>query len=174
MKTDLFRRLFLSAALLGVAVAVSAAEPSATVIEYGRYRSEITGFTPSTASSGGVLVKSTNTTHVETTTRIPCRIGESFGMIVELRDLPTDRDFKIQNVITHPPLPQPDGTKMTVDKQEKLHKAGEAKPGGVYRKRYLWHFVKGFEYELVPGKWTRIISVDGREVARMEFDVVKP
>jgi hypothetical protein len=33
--------------------------------------------------------------------------------------------------------------------------------------------LKGFEYELVPGKWTKEFYIDGKKVAGMTFNVVE-
>jgi hypothetical protein len=162
--------LLLSAAFSALLSLAQAADPTATVLEYGRYSSEIVGFRPAENTSGNLLVRATNQHLIEVTKTIPCKVGEAFGLIVQFDNLPVGREFTILNVMEHPPLKQPDGTVMTRSVQEKKNPPISTPSA---KKRYLWYFVRGQEYELVPGEWTRAISIDGKEVLRFTFNVVK-
>ena len=173
MKTSLFT-LALSAGLFAAAAPLPAAEPSARIVEYGLYSAQVTGFRPVEGTSGNVVVQSTNVVHVETTTRIPARVGAVFGFRYELSDLPVGRDIPTKSVMKHPPLRQPDGTVMTESVSTGTIKAGLVAAGNTYLKNTRWYFVKGFEYEMVPGTWTRQVYVDGKMVAEMAFEVYKP
>jgi hypothetical protein len=166
--------LMTAAILAMLAAPLCAAEPTATVIDYGRYSAEVTGFRPSAGTSGSVVVQSTNTKHIETTHRVPARLGEIFGVHYELSNLPTDRDVEIRSVMNHPPIRQPDGTTMTMSVSTSTVKAGTLEPGQSLIKWSRWYFVKGFEYEIVPGTWKREVFVDGKKVLEMAFEVYKP
>jgi hypothetical protein len=156
-------------ALAGALVAPSfAAEPSARIVEYGRYKGTVVSLTPADGVSGSVSVQSKEITHLETTKKIPPKIGELFGFRVEFAGLPTERPYKIRNEVHHPPIKQPDGETLTKSVTETRLQAG-----AVPYDFYAWHFLKGFEYELVPGKWTRKIFVDDKEVATMTFEVLQ-
>lgn len=78
---------------------------------------------------------------------------------------------RIKDVMSHPPIVQPSGKVVKEAVREStLRFEKYQRPDATY----LWSFLEGYEYELVPGKWTRTLSIDGREVARMTFDVVSP
>jgi len=147
---------------------VVAAEPSARIVEHGRYKGTVVSLTPADGVSGSVSVQSREITHLETTRKIPSKVGELFGFRVEFTGLPTDRPYKIRNEMHHPPIKQPDGETLTKSVTETQFEVGTV-PSGFY----AWHFLKGFEYELVPGKWTRKIFVDDKEVATMTFEVLQ-
>lgn len=151
---------------------IHATEPSAQIIEYGRYSSEIISLTPAENTSGNVLLQTKNVKHVETTKKIPARVGESFGLRIQYSNLPTDRDYVIHDVTFHPPIKQPNGTVLTQSSEDRKFKAGTFPPKNQESSRWTW--VKGFEYELVPGEWTSVISVDGKEVTRFTFHVYEP
>ena len=144
-------------------------EPSAEIIEYGRYKVTVASLTPAEGASGNVSVKSKNPELIETTRKIPCRIGESWGYRVRWHNLPTTRSYELRTEMIHPPIKQPDGS--IVEKE--VHKV-TAKAGTLPSDLILnWHFLKGFEYELVPGKWTKKVFIDDVKVASMEFEVQK-
>lgn len=167
---------YISSAMVASAIAlclasptpVTAQEPTAKIIEYGRYKATVTGLKPAEGVSGSVSVQSKEVAHVETTKKIPSKVGELFGFRIVFSDLPKNRDYTLRDEVHHPPIKQPGGEVLTKSVSEVKFKAGTA-PSGFY----AWHFLKGFEYELVPGKWTRKIYVDDKEVATMTFEVEK-
>ena len=151
-----------------LSAAVLADEPTAEVVEFGRYKCRITGVTSTTkVTSGSVVIQSTDVVHLEATQKIPCRVGESFGFKVSFKHLPRTPAYVVRTVTDHPPITQPNGVVLKQSHHEETLKRAKA------RYQTLWHFRAGFEYELVPGKWTKTIYVDGVEVANMTFDVVK-
>jgi hypothetical protein len=142
-------------------------EVTATITQYGRYKAVVLATNPTEQKvSGGVLVKSEKIEHLETTTIIPCKLDEKWGFTVKFAGLPTNRPFKYRSEVHHPPIKQPSGEILTKSVSEATLKAG-TNPSG----HKIWHFLKGYEYELVPGKWTREIYIDGVEVASMTFDI---
>lgn len=151
-------------------VAFCAAEPTtASITAYGRYTGELTSEVPtSDKTSGGVIIKRKNVEHFETTAVIPCRLNEIWGVTVKFQNLPADRPFKLKNVMHHPPIKQPNGETLTTSVRDRIVSAGNDPSG-----HFTWSFVKGYEYELVPGKWTRKIYIDDVEVASMTFDIIK-
>ena len=146
-----------------------AADPTAEVVEFGRYKCKIEALAPTAeATSGAVLVESTDEVHLEATRKIPCNVGESFGFRLRFKNLPVNRAYVLREVTTHPPITQPDGKVLTESVVETTIHPGKA-PDGLW----LWHFQDEFRNELVPGKWTHTVYVDGAEIASMTFDVVK-
>lgn len=148
---------------------VTAQDPTAKIIEFGRYKGTVVGLTPTEdVVSGSVKVTSNGIAHLETTKKIPSKVGELFGFRVAFSNLPKNRAYTVKSEMHHPAIKQPDGESLTKSVSEAKYDSGE-EPDGFY----AWHFLKGFEYELVPGKWTRKIFIDGKEVATMTFDVEK-
>jgi len=171
MKTSHASAILLAAISMGLGISArsAAAEPSAEITEYGRYTVEGTALTPTTnKTSGSVVVSHDKEVLAETTDKIPCRLGETFGIKVKFNDLPADRPFAIKYVVKHPPINQPDGQIL----RESVVSDRKFEPGTKSGGLYFWSFVKGFEYELSPGDWTFLLYVDGKEVARFVFHVL--
>ncbi len=102
---------------------------------------------------------------IESTTRIPAKLGLGFGVSLSL-NAPDGETVTLTYHCLSPPLHDP--TIGQVVEQQTLQMA--TTQGGSY-----W-FVFDFEepWELVPGEWT-IIIVDGdRQLARRSFQVYKP
>jgi uncharacterized protein (TIGR03067 family) len=141
-------------------------EPSARIVQYGRYRTSDPILKPATDTSGSVTIETRSARHLATTKNVPCKVGESFGIRLEFANLPKGVNCTVRSEMHHPPIKQPDGTVLKKSVSETTIKARE-KP----EEYFLWTFLKGFEYELVPGQWTRVVFVDGTEVARITFQV---
>ncbi|MFK5949156.1 MAG: DUF3859 domain-containing protein [Methylococcales bacterium] len=142
-------------------------KPTATIILYGRYSADVVSEKAAGVKiSGGVLIQSKNIEHFETTKLIPSRLGEIWGFTVVFKSLPRNRPFIYRSEVHHPPIKQPSGAVLTRSIVETTHAAG-SNPSG----HKIWHFLEGYEYELVPGKWTRKIFIDNVEVASMTFDM---
>jgi hypothetical protein len=144
----------------------AAQEPSARINEYGRFKTSDSVLVEAKDTSGSVQRVSKKIDHLSTTKEVPCKVGESFGIRLEFANLPKGVNYTIRSEMHHPPIKQPDGHVLKKSVRERTIKAGE--PPGEY---HLWTFMKGFEYELVPGNWTRVVFVDGTEVARITFQV---
>jgi hypothetical protein len=165
---------FLLVSVLAIAPLATLAQdglPSAKIVEYGRYKADWESLVPAPNVSGGVEVLTGKPRHKETTKLIPARVGENFGFRVEFQSLPKNRKLLVNDVMSHPEILQPDGKIITQAVRESTLKFDKNKRPDA---TYLWSFLEGYEYELVPGKWTRTIYIDGREVASMSFDVVWP
>jgi hypothetical protein len=106
--------------------------------------------------------------HEEPTTRIPCQPGTVWGMRLTYKN-PTARSLICKSVFEHPEFTLPDGTKSSRDFRSFEIPAWETRFQGSY-----WVFLEGCKHEFVPGIWTQRIFVDGQEVARKDFEVVKP
>jgi hypothetical protein len=85
--------------------------------------------------------------------------------------VPKNLKLVVKDVMTHPEILQPSGKIIKEALREATLRFDKKKRPDA---TYLWSFLEGYEYELVPGKWTRTIYIDGREVASMTFDVVWP
>jgi hypothetical protein len=158
-------------ALLVATTRSSAAEPTAKIIQYGRYSTAPLGAVPTEQEvSGGVFIQGTVPMHFRTTRRIPCAIGEDFGFTVALSGLEPGREYKISQVSLHPPIKQPDGRVLKKSSSEQTVTA-PAEEAGFHAG---WCFAEGYEYELIPGRWTISVSIDGQAPVEMTFDVVPP
>src|SRR5262245_47556073 len=119
--------------------------PSAKIVEYGRYQGKVLGVKPSQDTSGSVIIESKELQHVETTKKIPARVGEFWGFRVEYDNLPRKGTYRLRSETHHPPIKQPDGKSLTKSVQQWNVRAG-TRPNAFF----LWRFQKDFEYELVP------------------------
>lgn len=163
-----------STALIGLVILCGvvrcvAAEPAATIIDYGRYASTVTGLKPKEGVSGSVEVAAKDFKLVETTKKIPCKVGEAFGFRCRLSGLPQNQAFTLRTEMHHPPIKQPGGETLTKSVSSVTYRAGTRLGDWVE----VWHFIKGFEYELVPGTWTKKVFVDNKEVTSVSFTVVQ-
>jgi hypothetical protein len=147
-----------------------AAKPSATIADYGRYRDKgPIRVVPDQNASGGVSVTSfRDYSLVEQTDQIPCRVGETWGMRIHTSDLPANRPYTVRKEMHHPPLKEPDGTVRMKSVRE-----FKVPPGAALDSFFGWYFLKGYEYELVPGEWTIVVFIDDDEVARKVFKIQK-
>lgn len=144
--------------------------PSATIEDYGRYGYKGRIFpVPNRAASGRVNNdREEEVTLAEQTDRIPCQVGETWGIRIRSSDVPTDWGYTVRREMYHPPIRQPDGSVMTKSLGEV-----RMRPGGPSVRFCGWHFLKGYEYELVPGEWTVVVFIDDVEVARKSFQIRK-
>ncbi len=150
--------------------AIGNRQPIVTVSDYGRYRS--TGpvrVVPGRDAPGGVtVVGDKNLILQEQTDQIPCRVGEVWGMRVHSTVVPADRPYTIRKEMHHPPLKLPDGSVRTKSVSET-----NAPAGALFDTFCGWYFLKGYEYELVPGEWTSVVFIDDVEVVRKVFTIQK-
>jgi hypothetical protein len=167
-------RLRFITAVLGVAVLTATAynaepRPKATIIEYGRYTITVTGAKPAKNTSGGVVLEKEKVyKHIETTKVIPRNIGETFGYRCKWENLPLAKGYELKTEMHHPPIKQPDGKVLTKSVSKEMVKPRHA-PNDII----CWTFLSDYAYELVPGKWTSKVFIDGVEVASMTFEVEK-
>jgi uncharacterized protein (TIGR03067 family) len=141
-------------------------EPSARIVQYGRYRTSDPILKPAQDTSGSVTIETRSARHLATTKKVPCKVGESFGIRLEFANLPKGVNYTVRSEMHHPPIKQPDSTVLKKSVSETTIKVREQPD-----EYFLWTFLKGFEYELVPGPWTCVVFVDGTEVARITFQV---
>ncbi|QJW96736.1 DUF3859 domain-containing protein [Frigoriglobus tundricola] len=150
--------------------AIGSPQPSVTVSDFGRYRS--TGpvrVVPDRSAPSGVTVVGDHELILQAQTdQIPCRVGEIWGMRVHSRVVPADRPYTIRKEMHHPPMKLPDGSVQTKNVRETNVPAGAS-----FDAFYGWYFLKGYEYELVPGEWTSVVFIDDVEVARKVFRIQK-
>ena len=161
-------RALLAGAFLVVASTALARPPSARVVEYGRYRSDVVGERLADGTSGGVTLLAVDPVHVETTATIQARVGEEFAILLQFFDLPSSQPYVVREETHHPPIRQPGGRVLTNSVTTTT-----VRPGRDPTPYYGWVFAKGYEYELVPGTWTKKVFVNDVEVASFSFEVVR-
>jgi hypothetical protein len=144
--------------------------PYLLLLRYGRFQratSQRTQIIPATQSSGGELrIGRERSKFIEETKTIPCRVGEAWGFEFQLRNVPSDRAFEYRSEMHHPPIRQPDGSILRTSINTLIIKPEDGLPPSEE-----WEFAAGYEYELVPGTWTRRLFVDGVQVFEMSFEV---
>jgi outer membrane protein assembly factor BamB len=166
--------VFIGLSLLSISVRDAPTNIEITVISQGRYQST----TPTSGLS-----------FVQTTQRIPARIGEGFGFLGSLRSKPPNSGCQLVFKVGHPPIIQPDGTTITstIVSEQTIPAEGDPYGMDVYSHPlnhptgsdnsgeffYPVNFVFFFrnENELVPGVWTFTIIYDGQQVFAKTFDV---
>jgi len=160
-------RLLLLAVVAGTAAAdARAAEPGATIIEYGRYETERSGEVlkkPGTAS--GAVTPVHTRRHMERTDRIFGQLDRSFGIEVDLRNMPPG-PVPLTIRTLHPPLTNPD-TGRTTDVSEYDWTV-------ISREKLYFGFTFDHRWEIAEGRWTKQILHDGKVIAEKTFMVMVP
>lgn len=157
--------------LAGIALATGqlrAEELEVKILDYGIYQAGNGVVVPTRAeTSGSALIEGSSIKHIRTTKKIPLRLGHSFGFEYRVTGLaPGEHTFEY--VTIHPSIPQPDGKVLTKSSFARKLLISE---GGELVAYDGWEFLEGYEYELVPGTWTKCIYIDGKLVTSMSFDV---
>jgi hypothetical protein len=145
-------------------------QPGATISEYGRYRvpGGVRVVPDRNTSSGVSTVRYQDVVLLDQTDQIPCQVGETWGIRIRFSDVPTNRPYTVRQETYHPPLKQPDGSVRTKSVREVKVPWGEAP-----NQFYGWHFLRGYESELVAGEWSIVVFLDDVEVARQVFHIRK-
>jgi hypothetical protein len=138
------------------------------VSEYGRYRvpGSIRVVPDRTSSSGVSTVLDKDVVLLEQTDQILCQVGETWGIRIRTAELPANRPHTVRQETYHPPLKQADGSVRTKTVREVKVPRGETP-----KQFYGWHFLKGYESELVAGEWSIVVFIDDVEVARQVFNI---
>lgn len=155
-----------AALLLVVAAPAMASEPAAVIVEFGRYETVRSGEViekPKTASGAVTPVRTRR--HVERTDRIFGQLDRSFGIELDLRNMPPG-PVSLTIRTLHPPLTNPE-TGRTMDVSEYDWTV-------VGRERLYFGFTFDHRWEIAEGTWTKQILHDGRVIAEKVFTVVVP
>ncbi len=148
--------------VLCVAQAGSAQTPSVTLDAYGVLCAvEVQGQRPAPDTASGTmnLIEQERQFDV-VTTRVPARIGLSFG--IRAKRAPGSGVGDVRIVVTHPPL-GPQG----ITRQSWVTPMDDVRPS-----LNLFSFEN--DHELVQGRWTFRVIDNGRPVMEQAFDVVGP
>jgi len=144
----------------------STATGDVKVLDYGIYDAVVAlrgsralGQTPEIASVAGLR-------HRTTTRTVPCLVNTYFGLRLDPASLPPTYHLKTE--IQHPPFAMPQGESSTIDVEE-----FDVPAEGDLHGALIWYFLEGFEYEMVPGKWSFKIFINDKLVAEQEFNAAR-
>jgi Domain of unknown function (DUF3859) len=160
--TSVISRLFLliSAVLLTSSCAwVGLGGAKSKIVDYGLYDAKVVTKGSNIVSASGAVLK-------QTTLSVPAEAGRYFGMRVEIVNPRKDATSTYRFQVDHPAVISPDGQSSS----QFSHEFG-LQPGESSTQEFIWYFVKGASYEIVPGKWTMRVFVNSREVAKKQFTV---
>lgn len=158
--------LVVAASVLGEAPAIAAGEPTASILSHGRYDTRRTGHVEKGERTASGELRSVDQHRlVQQTDEIMGQLGNSFGIVLKLENLPPGPvTLTIRTV--HPPLTNPKtGKTMTVSEYD----WSVAQRDDVY---FGYTFDHG--WEIAEGIWTKQILYNGRVIAEQKFKVVVP
>ncbi len=158
--------VFSAIALLCAAAAAGAAEPSGTLLSWGRYATHIAG-APEKAerTASGIVQPVDGHRLLERTDVIVGQLGNTFGIEVKLENFPAGvAALTIRT--THPPLTNPKTGKVTsVSEYDWTSQTGDSA-----------YFCFSFDdrWEIAEGTWTMQVLYQGKVIAEKSFKVVVP
>jgi len=147
----------------------AATRPRLKVVDYGIYAAEVDALKPTMGATGGVTVVSEELVHVKTTRVVSAKAGVTFGYRSIITGGQKGRTYTIERRKRYPPLKQPDGSVVNSAGGTATYRPGKDSPGALGD---LFHFLEGYEYEMVPGDWVFEASIDGEEAVSITFKVV--
>ena len=158
--------LFAFLVLAGASAAAAAAEPSATILSYGRFETRRTGeIEKSDRTASGELQSVSDHRLLQRTDEIVGQLGNAFGMELKLENLP-EGPATLTIRTYHPPITNPPtGRTMTVSEYD----WSVAMRDNVY---FGYSFDHG--WEIAEGVWTKQIVYKGRVIAEKKFKIVVP
>jgi hypothetical protein len=157
----------LSCLLLLSVIGCATTRPSAKIRDYGLYDVEsVTVRYVETSKQQLPTAEGKNLTHIKTTTEIPCSAPQHWGFRLDYARLPERRPYEVRIEFNYPMMTLPGGEKNT---RQTLR--AKIEPGAKPDQDIVWHFLKDFDYELVPGDWTFQVFIDGTLVASKTFTV---
>lgn len=161
-------------ALVVVLAAISAAappslasgEPSATLESFGRYDTRRTGQVDKGERTATGELRSVDLHRlIEQTDQIVGILGNSFGIVIRLENLPPGPAMLTIRTI-HPPLTNPQtGKTMTVSEYDWPV---------MMRDNVYFGYTFDHGWEIAEGAWTKQILYNGRVIAEKKFKVVVP
>jgi len=161
-------------ALVVVLAAISAAappslassEPSATLESFGRYDTRRTGQVDKGERTATGELRSVDLHRlIEQTDQIVGILGNSFGVVIRLENLPPGPAMLTIRTI-HPPLTNPEtGKTMTVSEYDWPV---------MMRDNVYFGYTFDHGWEIAEGPWTKQILYNGRVIAEKKFKVVVP
>ena len=162
MRTALFAILVVA----GTAPAPAAAEPTATILSYGRFETRRTGeIEKSERTASGELQSVSAHRLVQQTDEIVGQLGNSFGFDLRLDDFPPG-PATLTIRTTHPPITNPKtGRAMTVSEYDWPV---------TMRDNVYFGYTFDHGWEIAEGVWTKQIVYKGRVIAEKKFKIVVP
>jgi hypothetical protein len=155
-----------AAASFAAAPALASGEPSAKLLSFGRYDTRRTGHVDKGERTASGELRSVDLHRlIEQTDQIVGILGNSFGVVIRLDNLPPGPALLTIRTI-HPPLTNPKtGATMSVSEYDW--------PVTI-RDDVYFGYTFDHGWEIAEGNWTKQILYNGRVIAEKKFKVVVP
>ena len=146
--------------------AAAANEPSATILNYGRFETRRTGeIEKSDRTASGELQSVDDHRLLQQTDEIMGQLGNSFGFDLRLSDFPPGA-ATLTIRTTHPPITNPKtGRAMTVSEYDWAV---------IGRENVYFGYTFDYGWEIAEGIWTKQILYNGKVIAEKKFKIIVP
>lgn len=144
--------------LAGSAVAA----PTVRLLEYGVFSTDPV---PEAQQQGGPVGKYA---HLESTRKIPLRLGVRFGFCAEISGLEVEGKYTLTEIVRHPLMTEPNGIETAGWNVPRMMKVQDGK--GVWCGGHV--FTK--PHELVPGVWRFTVGDGDADLMVETFEAVMP
>lgn len=160
---DCVRPVMAVGVLLASLVAGEAlAAPSARLLTFGLFSADPV---PESQQRSGPVGKYA---HLETTRRIPLKLGVRFGFCAEISGLEVEGKYTLTEIVRHPVMTEPNGIETAGWNVPRMLKVQDGK--GVWCGGYV--FTK--PHELVPGAWRFTVGDSDADLVVETFEAVLP
>jgi hypothetical protein len=161
-----FVLLLAAAFAAGAETAVASGEPSATILNYGRFETRRTGqIEKSDRTASGELQSVDAHRLVQKTEEIVGQLGNSFGFDMRLENFP-DGPAMLTIRTYHPPITNP--------KTGKTMSVSEYDWAVAGRDNIYFGYTFDHGWEIAEGIWTKQILYRGKVIAEKKFKIVVP
>jgi hypothetical protein len=159
--------LLIACASVGAAAPpAAAAEPSATIVSFGRYEVRLAGkMEKAERTASGTLQPVDSHRLLERTDTVMGQLGNLFGIELKLENFPPGTSM-VTIRTTHPPLTNPKTGKTTTVSEYDWTVTPSENP------YFCFSFDDG--WEIAEGPWTMQVIFNGKVIAEKTFKVVVP
>lgn len=138
------------------------AAPTARLLKYGLFSADPV---PESQQQSGPVGKYA---HLETTRRIPLKLGVRFGFCAEIAGLEVEGKYTLTEIVRHPVMTEPNGIETAGWNVPRMLKVQDGK--GVW----CGGFVFTKPHELVPGAWRFTVGDSDADLVVETFEAVAP
>ncbi len=153
--------------LVASTVSGCSAEPSSKpvrILDYGLYDGTAEVRLPDQPGQNAEVLSIKVKDRPVATTTIPCKPETLFGFRLDPKSLPESYHLRLE--YEHPDFDPPNGKTLEVDEYD-------VKTRDEFDGEIIYCFVDAAPHEIVPGKWSFRVLMDGKVVAEKTFQVVK-
>jgi len=173
MKASLKRRsvalLIVPALLVAIAACNSrpTASPTVRLVDFGIIRpvGPFVRHTDPNAAPGFTSSGPGNSVFEQRTSEVPATLGSAFGIRYRIEGIQKGQVVVVEEIVRHPPMTKPDGTVVT----EERTRDRVAPENGYVDQKFFYRL--GQPFEVVPGKWSLSVAVNGVTAIDQRFTV---